>query len=231
MPVYALGPEPHFPPVDHADPSGLLAVGGGLEPERLLVAYASGIFPWYAEDLPILWHAPDPRMVLLTSELHVGRTLRRRMAQAPYEITFDEAFVSVMAACADTPRPGQDGTWITEEMLGAYEALHTLGFAHSCEAWKGEDLVGGLYGVCLGGVFFGESMFTREADASKIAFVHLVESLHRWGVELVDCQVHTEHMERFGARLWRRERFQKALEGAMEKETRRGKWRFASSTP
>ena len=226
MPVFRLSDQIAFPPPELADESGLLAVGGGLEPERLLLAYASGIFPWYSEGQPILWHAPDPRMVLLSSELNVSRSLRKAIAKTELHITLDQAFSEVMRRCAEIERPDQEGTWITNAMFQAYERLHNLGFAHSCEAWRGDELVGGLYGVSIGDVFFGESMFATESDASKIAFVKLVRQLEGWGVELIDCQVYTEHLERFGATEWDRERFQEALEDAISAPTRRGPWSF-----
>ncbi|NQZ94945.1 MAG: leucyl/phenylalanyl-tRNA--protein transferase [Myxococcales bacterium] len=224
MPVYRLSDELIFPPADHADPTGLLAVGGDLSPERLLIAYSMGIFPWYEEGLPILWHSPDPRMVLLPSEIKLSRSLRRALKRSPFQLTLDTAFEDVIRACAAVPRPGQDGTWITEEMIEGYCELHELGFAHSAEAWDGDELVGGLYGVSLGTGFFGESMFARRNDASKIPFAMLVVQLERWGFDLVDCQVYTDHLERFGATEWSRDRFLIALEGAVSQPTRRGRW-------
>ena len=224
MPVYRLGPELVFPPPEEADPSGLLAVGGDLSPERLLLAYAHGIFPWYDETLPILWHSPDPRMVLLPGELHVPKSLAKTLRRGRFELRLDTAFAEVIAACASTPRPRERGTWITAEMREAYLRLHALGFAHSAEAWRGGRLVGGLYGVALGGCFFGESMFAREPDASKAAFATLVRQLGRWGFALIDCQMHTEHLARFGAREWPRARFLRHLRAALERETRRGRW-------
>jgi leucyl/phenylalanyl-tRNA--protein transferase len=226
MPVYRLGRQLAFPPPDHAEESGLLAVGGDLRPERLLLAYSLGIFPWYHEGIPILWYSPDPRNVLEPDGLVVSRSLRKAIRRAPYRVTLDTAFGEVIRACARVPRPGQDGTWITSDMIRAYDRLHELGYAHSVEAWRDDELVGGLYGVSLGAAFFGESMFARADDASKIAFVALVEQLARWGVELIDCQVHTEHLERFGAVEWPRERFLAALAAALEKPTRGGPWRF-----
>jgi leucyl/phenylalanyl-tRNA--protein transferase len=226
MPVYRLGPELVFPPPEAADPDGILAVGGDLAPERLLLGYSQGIFPWYDERLPILWHSPDPRMVLPTRDLHVPQSLRKLMKRRPFRLTLDTAFDRVIRACARVPRPGQDGTWITDEMIEAYETLHALGFAHSVEAWEDDELVGGLYGVSLGHCFFGESMFTLRPDASKVAFVALVEQLDRWGIDLVDCQVHTEHLERFGAVEWPRARFLDRLADALRFETRRGRWEF-----
>lgn len=224
--IYRLGPRLVFPDPSLAEPNGLLAVGGDLKPRRLILAYASGIFPWYHDGLPILWHSPDPRMVLLAKELYVGRSLAKEIRRARYEIRLDTAFRAVIEACARVPRPDQDGTWITDEMLDAYVELHRLGFAHSAEAWLDGALVGGLYGVSLGAAFFGESMFANAPDASKVAFVTLVRQLERWGIELIDCQVKTEHLTRFGATEWPRARFLKALEEALEKPTRKGGWQI-----
>jgi leucyl/phenylalanyl-tRNA--protein transferase len=226
MPVYRLGAELVFPPPEAAEPDGLLAVGGDLAPERLLLAYAQGIFPWYEDGLPILWHSPDPRMVLLPGELRVSRSLRKVVDRAPFGLSLDRAFEAVIRACAERERPDQTGTWITSEMGSAYLRLHELGYAHSVEAWSEGELVGGLYGVSLGRSFFGESMFAWRSDASKVAFVHLVQQLLRWGFDLIDCQVHTEHLERFGASEWPRGRFLEALATSLEAETRCGVWRF-----
>ena len=226
MPVFALTDALVFPPPRLADSNGILAVGGDLRPERLLLAYETGIFPWYEEGLPILWHSPDPRMVLLAPEIRVNRSLKKRIRQTPYRLTCDTAFREVITRCAEVPRPGQDGTWITDEMLEAYVQLHELGYAHSVEAWQGEALVGGLYGVSLGGAFFGESMFADASDASKITFVHLARQLAAWGIPLIDCQVHTDHLARFGAVEWPRRYFLEALQTMLEKPTRRGPWSF-----
>jgi leucyl/phenylalanyl-tRNA--protein transferase len=226
MSIVRLGSELVFPSPDEAEPGGLLAMGGDLSPERLLLAYSQGIFPWYEEGLPILWHSPDPRMVLRPGELRVTRSLRKRMRQAPFTLRLDTAFEQVVRACASVPRPGQHGTWITGDMIEAYVRLHEQGFAHSAEAWVDTELVGGLYGVSLGSGFFGESMFAARRDASKIAFVALVRQLERWGFELVDCQIHTPHLARFGATEWPRSRFLADLARAVEKDTRRGPWRF-----
>jgi leucyl/phenylalanyl-tRNA---protein transferase len=226
MPVFRLGRRLAFPPPELADESGLLAVGGDLSPRRLLLAYSLGIFPWYGEDLPILWHSPDPRMVLEPDRLVVSRSLRKEMRRGRFQLRLDTAFAEVIRACAETRRPDQSGTWITDEMLDAYIELHRLGYAHSAEAWLGDDLAGGLYGVNVGGVFFGESMFARASDASKVAFVALVEQLKRWGIGLIDCQVHTEHLARFGAEEWSRRRFLGALAATLEAPTRLGPWRF-----
>jgi leucyl/phenylalanyl-tRNA---protein transferase len=226
MPIFRLDDRLWFPPPELADEEGILAVGGDLRPERLLLAYRMGIFPWYNVGLPIIWHSPDPRTVLPAATLHVPRSLRKVMNRGAYEVRVDTAFARVIDACAETPRPGQEGTWITEGMRVAYGHLHELGFAHSFEAWRGDLLAGGLYGVSLGGAFFGESMFAHAPDASKVAFVTAVAQLGRWGIELIDCQVHTEHLERFGAVEWPRARYLEALGRALLRPTRRGRWRF-----
>lgn len=234
MPVYRLGADPElFPPPELAEPGGLLAVGGDLSPQRLLNAYSRGIFPWYSEGQPILWHSPDPRFVLEPERLHVGKSLRKELKRGTYDVRADTAFAQVVAACARTPRPGQNGTWITDEMQAAYGKLHQLGYAHSIEAWRGEELVGGLYGVSLGAAYFGESMFAHAPDASKVAFVRAVEVFREWGFYLVDCQVETEHLARFGAEHWDRADFLKALNEVLEEDTRRGSWTeaFASALP
>jgi len=215
-----------FPPPERAQPSGLLAVGGDLRPERLVLAYGQGIFPWYSENSPILWHSPDPRMVLRAGELQVGRSLSKTIRRGTYTVRLDTAFRSVVEACAAVPRPGQDGTWIMPEMIDAYTELHHRGVAHSAEAWLDGELKGGLYGVSLGAAFFGESMFAHAPDASKVAFVTLVRQLARWGIDLVDCQVHTEHLERFGATEWPRSRFLATLAEAVKAPTRLGPWRL-----
>lgn len=226
MPIYRLTRDLVFPPADAAEPGGLLAVGGDLAPERLLLAYASGIFPWYDDELPILWHSPDPRMVLRPGELRLSRSLRRRIRQAPYRVQLDGAFEAVIRACAAAPRKDQSGTWITADMIDAYVELAALGYAHCAEAWVEDELVGGLYGVSLGGCFFGESMFTLRADASKLAFVVLARQLEAWDFDLIDCQVHTRHLARFGATEWSRRRFLRALRRSLERPTRRGAWRL-----
>jgi leucyl/phenylalanyl-tRNA--protein transferase len=215
--VFLLGQDPEaFPPPERADRSGLLAVGGDLTPARLLAGYRRGIFPWYSEGQPILWHSPDPRFVLLPGRLHVPRSLEKVLRRDTYDIRADTAFSEVLQACAKSPRPGQDGTWITVEMNNAYIALHRLGHAHSVEAWKDGTLVGGLYGVALGRVFFGESMFTRSADASKAAFVTIARALFDAGCLLIDCQVETEHLARFGAMDVPRRRFLQLLAPAVQ---------------
>lgn len=226
MPIYALPQEHVFPDPREAEPSGLLAIGGDLHPSRLLLGYSMGIFPWYSEGQLILWHSPDPRFVLDLDELKVGRTLRQRARHRPYELTLDRDFPGVIDGCAQAPRPGQDGTWITDDMRDGYEALARLGFAHSAEAWQDGELVGGVYGVALGSVFFGESMFARAPDASKLAFVALVHQLRRWGFQLLDSQVHTEHVARFGARDVSRSRYLARLTELAHRPGRIGRWSY-----
>jgi leucyl/phenylalanyl-tRNA--protein transferase len=203
-----LGPEPVFPPVTQAlgHPNGLLAAGGDLSPRRILSAYCEGIFPWFSEGEPILWWSPAPRMVLYPEELKVSRSLAKTLRNLDYEIRVDSAFDEVMRACAE-PRAGQDGTWIVPEMVAAYCRLHQLGYAHSFETWIDGELVGGLYGVAIGRMFYGESMFSRRADASKLAFVHMVRHLAGQGVGMIDCQMHTAHLASLGARLVPRDVF------------------------
>jgi leucyl/phenylalanyl-tRNA--protein transferase len=225
MPVFRLDDRLVFPPV-HLAEDGLLALGGDLRPERLLLAYSQGIFPWYAENLPILWHSPDPRMVMTTRDLVIQRSLKKQIKRGGYELKMDTAFAQVLEGCASVPRPGQTGTWLIPEMVDAYNRLHDLGFAHSIEAWQDGKLVGGLYGVSLGAAFFGESMFARAPDASKVAFVACVRQLDHWGIGLIDCQVHTEHLERFGAYEVPRLRYLEMLHVALDQPTRRGKWTF-----
>ncbi len=221
-------PEPLvFPDPSLSEPSGLLGVGGDLSPERLLLAYRSGIFPWYSDGQPILWWSPDPRMVLATAELRVPRSLGKRIRQQRYRITMDEAFGQVIRHCKTTPRPGQDGTWLTPEMVAGYEALHAAGHAHSVEAWSDDDeLVGGLYGVSVGRLYCGESMFAHAPDASKVAFVHVVRQLHRWDMPLVDCQVYTDHLARFGAVEVPRSTYLDRVATLVDQNGRAGRWRF-----
>ncbi|MBO0642269.1 leucyl/phenylalanyl-tRNA--protein transferase [Pseudomonas stutzeri] len=201
-----------FPPLETAlrEPNGLLAAGGDLRPERLLAAYRHGCFPWYQEGQPLLWWSPDPRTVLFPDELHVSRSLRKRMRHGDYRVTFDKAFAEVIQGCAG-PRSYADGTWITTPMQDAYVRMHEMGVAHSVEVWQQGQLVGGLYGLAMGELFFGESMFSRATDASKVGFVTLVERLREWGFALIDCQMPTRHLESFGARSIPRAAFAEAL--------------------
>jgi leucyl/phenylalanyl-tRNA--protein transferase len=218
-----------FPSLDRAlkEPSGLLAAGGDLTPQRLLDAYRHGIFPWYNPGQPPLWWSPDPRMVLFPDELKVSRSLAKRLKKQDYEIRCDTAFREVMLACASTPRPGQDGSWIVPEILDGYCDLHALGYAHSIETWMDEKLVGGLYGVAIGRMFYGESMFHRATDASKLAFVHLVRHLKQQGYGMIDCQMHTPHLASLGAREIPRDEFARRLTELVNlKPDSPGKWNF-----
>lgn len=198
-----------FPPVEEAltEPNGLLAIGGDLTTNRLLDAYTHGIFPWFSAGEPIVWWSPDPRMVLYPDELKISRSMSRRLNRKDYEVRFNTSFRQVMQACAETRRPGQDGTWITNEMIDAYCALHVSGHAMSAETWIGNRLAGGLYGVRIGKMFYGESMFHHVTDASKIAFVHLVQEIKRQNFGLLDCQMKTSHLASLGAREISRKEF------------------------
>ena len=195
-----LNPGDPFPPVETAlvDPNGLLCAGLELSPERVLAAYERGIFPWYSDGQPVLWWSPDPRMVLTPNDFRLHRSLRKALNRGDFEVRTDTRFDAVIRACAE-PRPEQGGTWISDAIVDTYSALHRAGLAHSVETWLEGELVGGLYGIALGRVFFGESMFMRRTDASKIAFAHLVSQLRRWQFELIDCQQQTEHLASLGA--------------------------------
>jgi leucyl/phenylalanyl-tRNA--protein transferase len=222
-----LTPADRFPPVAAAlaEPNGLLAAGADLSVATLLDAYRQGIFPWFSPGEPILWWSPDPRMVLLPAAFKVSRSLARRLRRRDYEVRADTGFAAVMAACAE-PRPGQAGTWITAEMRAAYERLHAAGFAHSVETWIDGELAGGLYGVAIGRMFYGESMFSRASDASKLALAHLVAQLTRWGFGLIDCQMETAHLASLGARPIPRSEFQARLQALVDLPGRPGKWTF-----
>lgn len=224
MPVYRLIDQIVFPPPEEAEPDGLLAVGGDLSSERLLLAYQLGIFPWYSERQPILWWSPDPRLVLEPEEFHVSRRLRQILNKGVFKVTFDQAFESVIRACASAPRPGQDGTWITPEMQEAYIRLHKEGFAHSVESWLDGELAGGIYGVSLGRCFFGESMFSQKSNGSKVALARLVERLKAWKFSMLDAQMPTRHMISLGAKEIPRAAFLKRLKEALRSATIRGKW-------
>ena len=194
-------PDAHyFPHPTLAEPNGLLGIGSDLHYDRLILAYKSGIFPWYNEGQPILWFSPNPRFVLYPKELKVSRSLKRSIRKQPFKITMDTSFLGVIEHCSKIKRPGQFGTWITQEMKEAYITLHEMGVAHSIEAWEENKLVGGLYGVCIGNFFAGESMFAHRNDASKIAFVHFIHQAIKWGIGLIDSQVYTDHLSRFGAK-------------------------------
>jgi leucyl/phenylalanyl-tRNA--protein transferase len=215
MPVFRLTEDLAFPPSELAEDDGLLAVGGDLSVDRLILGYSMGIFPWYSDGYPILWWSPNPRLILIPQELKVSRSLRQTIKKDIYTITMDKAFEQVISNCADIRRGEDDGTWITSEMKDAYIQLHNAGYAHSVEAWNADELAGGLYGVILGRAFFGESMFAKKNDASKVAFVKFAEFLIKRGFELIDCQVTTRHLMNFGAREVPRAEFLEMLTKAL----------------
>ena len=206
MPLTILTDELWFPPVEQATTDGLLALGGNLSTDRLLLAYRSGIFPWFNEEEPPLWWSPDPRFVLFPQELNVSKSMRQLLKRNEFEVTTNKAFTEVIRLCAET-RMLKEGTWITNEIIEAYSKLNTLGFAVSVEAWKNNELAGGLYGIRMGNLFFGESMFSKVSNASKYAFISYAQQLQKEGVVLVDCQVYTEHLESLGARMIGRNMF------------------------
>ena len=220
-----------FPPLETAldDPNGLLAAGAGLEPRRLIDAYRRGIFPWSSEGQPLLWWSPDPRMVMFTERFEASRSLRRRVKEGRFDVRVDTACADVISACAE-PREGQAGTWITPQIHAAYMELHRQGYVHSVESWRADRLVGGLYGVAIGRVFFGESMFARETDASKVAFVHLVEQLRTNRVPLIDCQQETEHLASLGAQPIPRAQFASLLKQLINSTAPPPGWRAGPVT-
>ena len=224
MTVYFLDSRIRFPDPAEAEPGGLLAVGGDLSPERLLLAYQNGIFPWYGEGDPILWFSSDPRMVFFPGDFKFSKTLLKTVSSGKFSVRADTDFAAVVENCAQVSRQGQSGTWITEEMKAAYGKLHKLGYAHSFETYREGKLVGGLYGVSLGGAFFGESMFHLETDASKVALFHLAQKCWESGFDFIDSQVPTDHMRTLGGREISRKEFLSALESSLGKETLRGKW-------
>jgi leucyl/phenylalanyl-tRNA--protein transferase len=224
MRIPMLGRENVFPPPEQASPEGIVAFGGEPTPDRLLLAYSRGIFPWPHQGLPLLWFSPDPRYVIVPERAHVPSSLRKRVRRGGFEVRVDTAFRAVMEACGAAPRPGQDGTWITPAMIEGYTALHRHGFAHSVECWQDGALVGGLYGVSIGRMFTGESMFARVPDASKIAFATLLGNFVDWGFAFVDCEVETAHLARFGGERWPRGLFLQQLAVAADAPTRRGPW-------
>jgi leucyl/phenylalanyl-tRNA--protein transferase len=224
MPVYQLIDDLVFPPPDHAEPEGLLAVGGDLRIERLLLAYRMGIFPWYSDGQPILWWSPDPRLILEPDSLRISRRLRQTVNRGRFHVTFDSAFRDVIHACATVPRRHGPGTWITSEMERAYIALHHAGYAHSAEGWIEGKLAGGVYGVSLGRCFFGESMFHLKTDASKVALLTLARQLGAWNFHMIDAQIPSPHLISLGAMNIPRKEFLKRLEKALEFPTRKGRW-------
>lgn len=225
-----LTPDCSFPPIEQAldEPDGLLAAGADLSPERLVQAYQQGIFPWFSDDDPILWWSPDPRCVMHPEKIHVSKSLRKRIRKGGFSVSFDKDFAAVIAACA-APRPGQPETWITEDIQQAYIALHRLGYAHSVEVRIGDELVGGLYGIAMGGLFFGESMFSRATDASKIAYVFFAKQLEKWGYALIDCQIYNEHLDSLGAEVIPRAEFKTYLQQHLTRDCNHD-WHFDLTT-
>jgi leucyl/phenylalanyl-tRNA---protein transferase len=223
MPVFQLTDDLIFPPPELASEEGVLAIGGDLSPERLLLAYRMGIFPWYSHDGPILWWSPNPRFVLLPEELKVSRSMRQLLKKDLFQVTFDRNFRDVMEGCR-MPRKDRDGTWIHDNMIEAYGKLYAQGFAHSVEVWKEGEIVGGLYGISLGKCFFGESMFTKASNASKVALVTLSRVIQALGFVIIDCQVYTNHLKSLGARMIPRSLFLKILREAVNQETLKGNW-------
>jgi leucyl/phenylalanyl-tRNA--protein transferase len=231
MPVYLLSDELIFPSPKLAAQEGLLAVGGDLSQKRLLLAYRMGIFPWYSENEPIMWWSPDPRLILYPDQLKITKSLRKVINKGDFELTMDQDFKAVITACAESRTETNEGTWIVDEMIAAYCKLHESGLAHSVEAWMDDQLAGGLYGVSIGRCFFGESMFTRISNASKVAFVELVKYLQSLHFALIDCQVTTAHLLSFGAHEIPRAQFLDELATALKAPTLKGRWTFPSSTP
>ncbi|MGB2692650.1 MAG: leucyl/phenylalanyl-tRNA--protein transferase [Thermodesulfobacteriota bacterium] len=226
MTVYLLDDSLVFPNPSHAEETGLLAVGGDLRVERLLLAYKNGIFPWYSKGDPIMWFSPDPRLIIFLDDLHVPTKLKKIIKSKVFEVRFDTSFHDVITKCSKSDRRGQEGTWITDDMIEAYIKLHNEGYAHSVETFHEGKLVGGLYGVSLGGVFFGESMFFEMSNASKIALFSLVEKLREWNFDFVDSQVPNDHMISLGGKEVERAVFLNLLKSSMLKQTKLGKWKF-----
>jgi leucyl/phenylalanyl-tRNA--protein transferase len=224
MPIFALSEECVFPPPRLATQEGLLAIGGDLSAERLLLAYRQGIFPWYSDDEPILWWSPDPRLVLYPNEFHLSRSLEKSIRRGEFGLTFDRAFERVIRECGRVRRETGEGTWLVAEMVAAYCGLHQAGFAHSVEVYQGDHLAGGLYGVSLGRCFFGESMFTRVSNASKVALAALVAFLRAHNFGLIDCQVTTGHLQRMGAREIPRKIYLEEIERYLQAPTLEGRW-------
>ncbi len=224
MPLFMINERLAFPDPEQATDEGLLAVGGDLRPDRLLLAYSMGIFPWFSPPDPVLWWSPDPRCVLFTDEVTISKSMRNVINQQKFSVTFDTAFLEVMDGCRSVQRPGQHGTWITSEVIESYFRLHKMGYAHSVEVWEGKVLVGGLYGVSLGDMFFGESMFTRSSNASKMALIHLCRTLQKEGFEIIDCQIYNDHLGRMGATHIPRAAFLSRLQAGMNRSTLKGHW-------
>jgi leucyl/phenylalanyl-tRNA---protein transferase len=226
VPVFLLSDTIEFPPPHLASEDGLLAVGGDLSRQRLLLAYRMGIFPWFSNNEPVLWWSPDPRLVLYPHEIRISKTLKKIIKKNMFRVTMDTAFNQVIRQCAQVRLEKNEGTWIVGDMIDAYSNLYESGFAHSVEVWHQGELAGGLYGVSLGNCFFGESMFTRVSNASNVGFVKLAEHLVERSFDMIDCQVYTEHLTRFGAKQIPRIHFLNQLEKSLKAPTRKGKWRF-----
>ena len=224
MPLFQLSADIVFPPPELAEPDGLLAIGGDLSVPRLIAAYQQGIFPWYSEGEPLLWWSPVPRLILFPEQFHLPRRLARTIRQQVFTVTADTAFADVITACASLRQESGEGTWITDAMQNAYITLHEKGFAHSIECWRDGALAGGLYGVCLDRIFFGESMFTRVTDASKVALAALVRQAEKIGIQAIDCQMTTAHLLRFGSRELNRQEFQKLVHQYIENIVPQKKW-------
>ncbi len=224
MTVYQLSKKLWFPDPRNAEPEGLLAFGGDLSPRRVLLAYQMGIFPWYSSGQPILWWSPNPRLVLFPNEMHISKSLKRVIKSKKFTITFDTRFTDVISYCADVPRKDENGTWITDDMIEAYSHLHEQGFAHSVEVFLENELVGGLYGISLGKSFFGESMFSLQNNASKVALAALTDLVKQWEFDFIDCQLPTNHLKGLGAIEIRRDRFLSLLSITKRTPTRQGKW-------
>ncbi len=213
-----------FPPVDRASPEGIVGTGGNLSPGMLLSAYRQGIFPWYSEGDPVMWWSPDPRMVLFPEKIHISKSMKRILNSSKFSFTMDNNFDEVIDTCGKISRKHESGTWIVKEMVEAYTRLHELGWGHSLEVWEDNELVGGLYGLSIGSAFFGESMFSRKANASKAAFIILAKCLGELGFSMIDCQMHTPHLESLGAELIDRRQYLRILKKGIQSETYRGNW-------
>jgi len=224
MPIFRLSEKLDFPPAHLARSDGLLCIGGDLTARRLILAYENGIFPWFSSSEPLLWWSPDPRLVLFPDRIHISRSLNKKIKKAPFDIRIDNAFEETIQSCALVRKNNNEGTWIVKEMIEAYVMLHNLGYAHSIEAWKNSQLVGGLYGVCIGGCFFGESMFSLESDASKIALVALAEYKKKNRFDLIDCQVTTEHLIYMGAVEISRNNFLNMVNTSVKREMDKNIW-------
>lgn len=224
MPLFLLSEDLYFPDPSDSLPDGLLALGGELSADRLLLGYEKGIFPWYNPEDPILWWSPDPRCFLFHADLKISKSMRNIRNRKQFKVTFDWAFDQVIRACSVAPRRDQDGTWITNDIIEAYTSLHDLGVAHSVEVWEGEELVGGLYGVSLGNMFFGESMFSNKSNTSKLAFITLSEALHQKGFSGIDCQIMNDHLASMGATDIPRNQFLSLLNESLEQPTLKGSW-------